>query len=25
MVDHFDTAFYFNLEVGNYNKPYELV
>ena len=21
--DHFDTAFYFNLEVGNYNKPYE--
>ena len=25
MVDHFDTAFYFNLEVGNWNKPYELV
>ena len=23
MVDHFDTAFYFNLEVGNWNKPYE--
>ena len=23
--DHFDTAFYFNLEVGNWNKPYELV
>lgn len=25
MVDYFHTAFYFNLEVGNYNKPYELV
>ena len=25
MVDYFHTAFYFNLEVGNFNKPYELV
>ena len=25
MVDYFHTAFYFNLEVGNYNKPYEKV
>ena len=23
MVDYFNTAFYFNLEVGNYSKPYE--
>ena len=23
MVDYFHTAFYFNLEVGNYSKPYE--
>jgi hypothetical protein len=21
--DYFNTAFYFNIEVGNYNKPYE--
>ncbi len=25
MVDYFHTAFYINLEVGNYSKPYELV
>ena len=25
MTDYFHTAFYFNLEVGNWNKPYELV
>jgi len=24
MYDHFDTAFYFNISVGNYGKPYEL-
>ncbi len=23
MVDYFNTAFYFNLEVGSWNKPYE--
>ena len=23
MTDYFNTAFYFNIEVGNYNKPYE--
>ena len=25
MVDYFHTAFYINLEVGNYSNPYELV
>jgi len=23
MVDYFHTAFYFSIEVGNYNNPYE--
>ena len=23
MIDYFHTAFYFSLEVGNWNKPYE--
>jgi len=25
MYDHFDTAFYYNISVGTWNKPYELV
>ncbi len=25
MVDYFHTAFYFNLNVGSFDKPYELV
>lgn len=25
MVDYFDTAFYFHLNVGEFNKPYKLI
>ena len=25
MTDYFDTAFYYNISVGDYNKPYEKV
>ena len=25
MIDYFDTAFYFSIKVGNYNKGYEVV
>ena len=25
MTDYFDTAFYYNISIGDYNKPYEKV